>query len=77
MNNSSKRWDWKVIEVESDWLHSLYAEEDNIIVPRKELVLPWPGNKGVFKNWNGAIVEKEQNNQPLVARKATQKQVQL
>ncbi len=58
MNNSSKRWDGKVIEVEADWLHSLYAEE--AVVPGKELVLPWPGKKGVVKSWNGVIVEKEQ-----------------
>ncbi len=61
VNNSSKRWDGKVIEVEADWLHRLYAEE--AVVPGEELVLPWPGKKGVVKSWNGVIVEKEQKKQ--------------
>ncbi len=42
-----------VIEIEADWLHSLYAEEAVV------LACLWPG-KGVVQSWNVVIVEKEQ-----------------
>ena len=58
-----------VIEVEADWLHSLYAEE--AVVP----ACLWPG-KGVVPSWNVVIVDKEQK-QPGSEGNTTRYNLQL
>ena len=54
-NNNSKRWDGKVIQLEGEWLESLYQREE--LLPGKKVVLPWQGKSGSpIQHWNGVVV---------------------
>jgi len=56
--NNSKRWNGKVIQLEGEWLESLYSTEELIVGAK--VVLPWQGKAGsVVQEWNAVIVEPE------------------
>lgn len=39
--NESKQWDGKEVELDGEWLESLYTQEE--LATGKSLTLPWPG----------------------------------
>ena len=54
-NNSSKRWDGKVLSLEGEWLESLY--QPNKLVIGSKLKLPWSGKGGKITYWNAVGVD--------------------
>ena len=54
-NNSSKRWDGRVLYIDGEWLESLYQPSKLSI--GSKVKLPWSRKKGRITYWNGVIVD--------------------
>lgn len=76
--NNSKRWDGKEIELQGEWLESLYSTEE--LTPGKKLTLPWPGKGKKVTEWNVVVVDPGQKQATQVEsaeRAVATKQVQV
>ena len=55
--NNSKKWDGREINLDGEWLESLYDPKE--LTSGKQLRLPWP-EKGEEKYWNAVLMEPKQ-----------------
>lgn len=52
--NNSKKWDGHDVELDGEWLESLY-DVSELQIPGKHLSLPWPGKGRQIRHWNAVI----------------------
>ena len=52
--NNSKKWDGHDVELDGEWLESLY-DVSELKNPGKQLSLPWPGKGKQIRQWNAVI----------------------
>ena len=59
--NSNRKWDGKIIQVESSWLEELYGSNLQQFQPGQKLTLPWETKDGKKTQlWNVTVVEVQQ-----------------
>lgn len=52
--NNSKRWDWREIWIDADYMEELY--EPSALVPGYKVLLPWQ-QKNSITHWNAVVVD--------------------
>ena len=52
--NNSKKWDGHDVELDGEWLESLY-DVSELQIPGKQLNLPWPGKGRQIRQWNAVV----------------------